>query len=352
MAGEGADNSAEVAATQTGGHARIGEMACPGWYGIGLLVLVIVAGLSRNAAEAEDPNRQQFPLFNYLTGTPTPTIVAYSPSELDPRFDGNHAGLATSSIRDDLIVLRHLFDGLVLYGYHEASTPRILAEAKALKFRAVLLGVWDPKSAAEVDGVAAVVKQHHKDLALGVVVGNEGLAFDRYQPRDLNTAADRLLSKIPSTIPVTTSEPLRVCLESGFVRYFGDFMAPSIHPVWDRPELAADAAARWTREQALKLALKAGKPVLVRETGFPHAGKGRYTPETQRAFWASYLQAGILAHPPERTDIWIFHGVAFEAFDLPWKAKDSGIPLEKSWGLFSANRQGYPGLVPWQRGPR
>lgn len=334
------------------GRARSAGVRNCGRSGAALLVLLLFVGLSQEGAAAENPRPQNFPFFTCLTGRPTPVIVAYSPSELDPRLDGDHDILTTASIRADLRVLRPVFDGLVLYGYQKASTPRILAEAKALKFRAVLLGVWDPKSADEVDGVAALVNKHHKDLALGVVVGNEGLAFDRYQPRDLSTAADRLLSKIPSTIPVTTSEPLRVCLESGFIRYFGDFMAPSIHPVWDRPELGADAAARWTREQALKLALKAGKPVLVRETGFPHAGKERYTPETQKAFWASYLRAGVLAHPPERTDIWIFHGVAFEAFDLPWKAEAARIPLEKSWGLFSANRHAYPGLVPWQKVPR
>jgi len=310
--------------------------------------VVSIAFFAAPQAKGGEPADAPFPFFAYLTGQPQAAMVAYSPSELDPRFEGNHEFLTTGSIRADLKVLRPVFDGLVLYGYQQASTPRILAEAKALKFRAVLLGVWDPKSAAEIDGVAALVKKYHRDLALGVVVGNEGLAFDRYQPRDLNTAADRLLWKIPSTIPLTTSEPLKVCRESGFIRYFGDFMAPSIYPVWDRPELAADAAARWTREQALKVALKAGKPVLVKETGFPHAGKEGYTPETQKAFWASYVKAGILAHPPERNDIWIFHGVAFEAFDLPWKAEDSRILMEQSWGLFSTKRRGYPGLLPWQ----
>ena len=233
------------------------------------VVAVLIASLAPSTSRAKGEGQADFPLFSYLTGSPTATMVSYSPSELDPRFPGNHELLTTGSIRADLKALRPVFDGLVLYGYNKASTPRILAVAKELEFRAALLGIWDPKSAAEVDGVAALVNQYHKDLALGIVVGNEGLASGRYEPGDLNVAADRLLSKIPPTIPITTSEPLTVCLESGFIRYFGDFMAPNIHPVWDRPKLRADEAARWTREQAAKLALKAEKPVLVKETGFP-----------------------------------------------------------------------------------
>src|SRR5207253_8409805 len=96
----------------------------------------------------------RFPLFAYLTATPTPSMIAYVPSELDPRQDGNNRRLATSSIRADLAALRPAFDGLVLYGYHESATPRIVAIAKDLKYKAVLLAVWDPKSAAELDGIA------------------------------------------------------------------------------------------------------------------------------------------------------------------------------------------------------
>src|SRR5579864_9758387 len=106
--------------------------------------------------------------------TPAPALITYAPSQLDPRQEVNQRRLATSSIRADLEALRPAFDGLILYGYHEACTPRILAVAKDLKYRAILLGIWDPKSTAEVDGVAELVRHFHKDFALGVLVGNEG----------------------------------------------------------------------------------------------------------------------------------------------------------------------------------
>lgn len=311
-------------------------------------VLASAAVFTQSACGAKSPQTVHFPLFTYLTGSTTPKMVAYSPSELDPRFKKNHELLAKSSIEADLKVMRSVFDGFITYGYNKASTPRIMAAAKKLKFRAVLLGIWDPKSTEEIDGVVALVNQYHKDIALGVIVGNEGILFKRYKPSDLNAAADRLLDNIPPTIPITTSEPLFVSLQSGFIRYFGDFMAANIHPVWDRKELSARDAAQWTREQAMKLALKAEKPVLVKETGFPHGGREGFSLKTQKDFWAAYLQEGVLVRSPKHNDIWVFHGVAFEAFDLPWKTIATNIPIEKSWGLLSTDRKAYPALSVWR----
>src|SRR2546422_10030899 len=104
-------------------------------------------------ARAEDKPDQHFPFFASLTGQTTPTMIAFTPSQLDPRQEVNQRRLTTSSIRADLEALRPAFDGLVLYAYHEACTPRVVALAKELRYRAVLLAIWDAKSAAEVDGV-------------------------------------------------------------------------------------------------------------------------------------------------------------------------------------------------------
>src|SRR2546421_128069 len=151
------------------------------------MIAILVVSLAPSLVRAAPDER--FPLFAALTGSPTPRLVTYTPSELDPRQEANQRRLATSSIRADLVALRPAFDGLVLYGYHEACTPRILAVARDLKFRAVLLGIWDVKSAAEIDGVADLVRQYEKDFVFGVLVGNEGITFKRYEPEDLKIAA-------------------------------------------------------------------------------------------------------------------------------------------------------------------
>ncbi len=314
-----------------------------------LLLIVLVPVAAALPAQEGGGVDRRFPFFEYLTTTPPPRMITYTPSQLDPRQEANQRKLPTSSIRADLEKLRPVFDGLVLYGYHEGCTPRLVAVAKELKFKALLLAIWDPKSAAEVDGVAALARLHHQDFALGVLVGNEGITFKRYEPDDVKFAAARLRSQLPKTVPLSTSEPL-VGYRSAFVRDFGDFLAPNIHPVFDRPQLEAAAAAAWAREQAAALAKQAKRPVLLKETGFPHGGKAPYTPATQRAFWAAYLKPGLLARPADAGGAWVYHGVAFDAFDLPWKVAASKLPIEGAWGLFSAKREAYPALATWQAG--
>lgn len=132
---------------------------------------------------------------------------------------------------------------------------------------------------------------------------------------------------------------------------FGGFLAPNIHPVFDRPQLGPGDAARWIRDQARRLGARAGKPVLVKETGLPHAGKEMFTPEAQSAFWSSHLDPGRLNRAEGRSGSWAFHGVTFEAFDLPWKSEESGLIIEKSWGPFSPARRPYPAFQAWQSIP-
>lgn len=308
------------------------------------LLLLLLA--CRQVGLAAEPDRRN-PLFATLTANDAPTLVTYAPSQLDPRQEVNQRKLATSSIRSDLEALRPAFDGLVLYGYHEACTPRILAVARDLKFRVMLLAIWDPKSAAEADGVAELARQYEHEFALGVLVGNEGLTFKRYETEDLTIAAARLRRKLPTSVPLATSEPL-VGYQRDFMLQFGDFLAPNIHPAFDNPDASPQDAAAWVRQRAADLARRAGKPVMVKETGIPHGGKEKYTVAAQSEFWLNYLKPGILSRVSVEAPVWVFHGVAFEAFDLLWKSEESSLGVERHWGLFSAQRAAYPALATWK----
>lgn len=309
-----------------------------------LLCLFFLTINSVTAAESKNA----FPFFDYITNQPQSRMIAYTPTGLDPRQESNQVAHPTKELKADLTTLRTTFDGLILYGYHPACTPRILALAKELKFRAVLLGIWQPKSATEVDGVATLVKLYDKDFALGVLVGNEGITFNRYETDDVRFAAARLRSLIPPNIPLATSEPL-VGYQQEFFQNFGDFLAPNIHPVFDRPNLNAKEAAAWAREQAVELAKKSGKPVLLKETGFPHAGKSQFTPASQQDFWTAYTAPGLIERADKKRNQWVYFGVAFEAFDLPWKSAASGLPIEQSWGLYDKDRKPLPAQQVWQK---
>jgi exo-beta-1,3-glucanase (GH17 family) len=288
------------------------------------------------------------PLFQALIAKESPKLIAYTPSELDPRQPANQLRLKTSSIRADLEVLRPAFDGLVLYGFNESTSHRILSVAKDLNYRVILLAVWDIKSSSELDGVAALAKLHQDDFALGVLVGNEGITFNRYEREDLAIAATRLRKTLPTSIPIGTSEPL-VGYQHDFIRDFGDFLAPNVHPFFDAQQLDAKAAAAWAKERAVELAEKTGKPVILKETGFPYAGREKMSLENQAAFWKEYREGGSLERSKSHPKAWTFFGVAFEAFDAPWKAQESGLPVEKSWGLFDEKRQPHPAFEVWKK---
>ena len=314
-------------------------------------LLLAAASVGAFQIEVRDDPAGRFPLLAALRSADPPRLVGYTPSELDPRDPANHARLPTVSVRADLEALRPGFDGLILYGYHEADTPRIVELAARLNYTAVLLAVWDPRSADELDGVARLCELHADELNLAVVVGNEGLLFDRYSEEDLSLAAARLAKTLPAGVPTTTSEPVGL-YERAFVREFGDFLLPNIHPVFDRPAAPPAEAAAYARAEAARLARQSGRPVILKETGVPHAGTPpaggvTYTPEMQRDFWAAYVAPGLL----NETDAgagWVYHGAAFEAFDLPWKSEASGLPIERSWGLLNEAREPWPAFAVWR----
>ena len=294
------------------------------------------------------PAPEDFAFFRYLTaGKPTPALVAFNPSGFHPWRPPGVLPYPEVELRQDLAVLRPAFDGLVLYSYREDLTPGIVKAAAELGYRAVLLGLWDPKDEAEFTGIAQLIEAWHEKLALGLIVGNEGIIDNRYTYDDLDAAVRRLKALLPASarVPVATSEPIG---DYGFerLRRFGDFLAPNIHPAIDQTALDPGAAARWVSQQAAVLARVAGKPVLIKETGIPGGGGAGFTPERQRDFWQSYLDDGRLA-PVNGT--WVSRAAAFEAFDAPWKAEKTAAPFEGRWGLMSPARRPYPAFEVWRR---
>lgn len=318
-------------------------------------IWALIVFLTMSPAQAGEPPIEDFyndyesPLAYALTDGRV-RFVAYTPSELDPRDPARQAQLRTSSIRADLEALRPAFSGLILYGYHEACTPRILSVARKLDFKAVILGVWDPKSTVELDGVVAEAWLYSEHFIPAVVIGNEGITFDRYELEDLEIAQRRLRNRLPRDVQLTTSEPL-VAYEREEILNFGNFLMPNIHPVFDQPTFDPAAAARWVREQAVRLQRARRALVIVKETGLPHGGQAEYTPEAQRAFWEAYLEPGIADPLTVLDDAFVsrcaYFGCAFEAFDLPWKREASGLEIEAFWGLLSPSREPHPAFEIW-----
>jgi exo-beta-1,3-glucanase (GH17 family) len=302
-------------------------------------------------AGREAPSPPTFAFFSYLqSGKPTPALVAYSPTNYDPRPGKQRKVPTAASLQEDLKALRPAFDGLILYGYDRQVTPIILAEAERQEYRAVLLGIWNPKSKRELEDTAELVKRYHKKLALAVSLGNEGLAFNRYTMEDLKRAETQLQRLLgpEAQVPLCTSEPLAEWAQRP-LREFGSFLAVNVHPVYDKPDLGPVDAAAWARGRARAIAELAGKPVLVKETGFPNGGNKKFSPTAQRQFWEAYLEKGILEKTKGRAKTWVSFAAAFEAYSLPWKAEETGLPVEGYWGLMNPTREPFPAFEVWRR---
>jgi exo-beta-1,3-glucanase (GH17 family) len=303
------------------------------------MLLLTAAMLAASSTLADDS-----PTFIGYLRSERPALVAFNPSQYDPRtpLTGTYP---KGELRADLADLRPAFDGLILYGFDVALTPSIVEQAADLGYRAVLLGVWDPKSDLEVAGVADLVRHYRDRLALAVCIGNEGINDNRYTIEHLERARDRLRALVGASVPVTTSEPAG---DYGWppLRSFGDLLAPNIHPAIDREALSPDAAVAWVRGRAKAIASISGKPVLVKESGVPNGGGSPHSPERQRAFWAEWLARGRLM-PVDRAGAFVSFAAAFEAFDAPWKAVQLENPIEGRWGLMTEERQPYPAFGAW-----
>lgn len=313
-----------------------------------LLVVVLVQGTSfsmTHLAEAGQTGSSVEPsFFLYLTDTKKlPTLIGYSPSDFDPRHGRNFHLPSPASIKKDLTRLREVFDGLTVYSYHPDVTPLILQYAKQLGYRAVMLGIWDARSATEIKGVVKLIREYANDMSLAVCLGNEGLYFGRYSMEDLYEAQKTIHDALGSSlkIPISTSEPW-VGYRDSSLYAFGDFLAPNIHPVWEKPALPAKDAVFWTRTQAMHLMETSQKPVLVKETGFPHAGERHFTPQSQKQFWEMYVREDRLVYSRRNPRVWVSFAASFEAFSLPWKAEQSGEPIEAAWGLMTKDRNPFP----------
>ena len=304
----------------------------------------------------DTPERSSLPVqhnhdfFSYLQETERhPSLIAFSPTNSDPRPGLSYQLPELESLRADLRALRIVFDGLILYGYDANLTPLIISEAIHQNFKAILLGIWDPTSQIEIHGIASLINTHHEELALAVCLGNEGLSFHRYTMHNLLQATQQLKEVLDTDalIPITTSEPLAAYRHIE-VRAFGDFIAPNIHPVFDAPKLGPVQAGRWVRERAAALAKNSQKPVLVKETGFPHGGYENFNLEKQALFWKAYLANGRLVGGKNDRGNWISLAAAFEAYPLEWKSASSGIAIEQYWGLLNADREPYPAFEIWR----
>jgi exo-beta-1,3-glucanase (GH17 family) len=268
-------------------------------------------------------------------------FVAYEPTSLKVS-DGHVTPADRESIRADLRVLRPKFDALITYdAIHGAES--IAAVAATLKFRAVIIGVWDPADNAELEAAMAAARRYPQ-LVLGLSLGNEMLFSRRTDAASLAALIARVRTRFPA-IALATTEPFHIYHQPEVAPLFGqlDFLLVNAHPVFQPwfHHSTDGTAAQFVVNVLAELAPLACGPILVKETGVPTAPTSAGFSEARQASFYRELRAR-LAPNAER-------GFAyFAAFDAPWRAYDAiavpgaaaGIhPEEAHWGLYDAERR-------------
>jgi exo-beta-1,3-glucanase (GH17 family) len=265
-------------------------------------------------------------------------FVAYQPTSLSV-IDGRVTSGNPASIRADLEVLRPRFDALVTYDAVH-GTEEIAAIAAALKFRALIIGVWNPFDPRET-GAALDAARRFPQLVVGLSLGNEMIFSHRADAQRLAAAIAAVRAQL-ATVPLSTTEPFHIFeAEPGnSLLPQLDFMLVNVHPVfqpWFRD--ATDAtAAQFVVNVAAQLAQAYCGPILIKETGIPTAPAALGFSNTRQASFYKELRARLPGGPGRAF-------AYFAAFDAPWRAQDAtGVPgphaEEAHWGLYEANRTG------------
>ncbi|MBN2143120.1 MAG: hypothetical protein JW774_00705 [Candidatus Aureabacteria bacterium] len=246
------------------------------------------------------------------------TWIAYTPSVYSP---GSENTISDEDISSDMELLISCgFNGLVTYSSEKkmATIPLI---AKQNGFKAVIMGIWDPKNQEEMNNAIQA-----KDYADAYCLGNEGLHFARY-------SYDKLIEKLrelknASGRAVTTSEPLDIVLNTEFPQVMKecDFLFLIAHFFFD-PDLKSknpQQGVQWllsvTRD--VKARVSSNKPLMLKEVGYPSGGEDWASEKNQDRFLDSMENRNVLY-------------CCFEAFDQPWK---TGEPIEPYWGIFKRDR--------------
>lgn len=279
------------------------------------LFSTLVADIS--VAQLGKSQRDQIRLRDALRTRLTNTVwVAYAPTNYNP--DRNPPILPSEeSIRADMDTLRRAgFDGVVTYGADVPAIPRIAEEAG---FRSILLGVWMPGDREEMHRTKKAARSAR---VVGIIVGNEGLTFRRYDLARLRSAMDEM--RRDTGKPVSTTEIIEAYFTKPEIAEWSDFLAVNAHPYFHAIRDPV-AAADWTAKAFRNLAKRhPTKPLMFKEVGLPTAGEG-LDEKKQFAYYDTLLKTNVKF-------------VFFEAYDALFKSGS----VEQSWGLFRADRTPKP----------
>jgi len=218
-------------------------------------------------------------------------FIAYEPASRQI-VNGIPTRADPDAIRGDLQVLRARFDSLVTYTAvnGEEAIPGIAA---SLGYRALIIGVYDPFNATELNAAIAAARGNPK-LVVGLSLGNELVFFHRHSAAEMEKLLDTVRGEIPQ-VALATTEPFHMFYpaEAAPLLERMDFLLPNVHPIfepWFRTASNEDGA-QFVANVVTKLGASYCGPILVKETGIPTAPQTKgYTEARQAAFYQALRQ--------------------------------------------------------------
>ncbi|MEO0529780.1 MAG: hypothetical protein AAF266_04295, partial [Planctomycetota bacterium] len=264
--------------------------------------------------------------------------IGYSPRNYNPNIGQQPS---QTSIRNDL---QQLYDAgwRNLYNYTLDGTQRHVPRiAKEIGFENVLAGVfYFDEAQLNREKSAALAEDEHID---GYLVGNEGLAFGRYNGEQLLAAVDFFddFGK-----PVTTTEVGGLYLQVPELLDVGDFASINIQPWFNASLDPTDPAelARAVRDEYVAIkALRPDRLVVIKEAWWPTDARpyssitpppGAASEANQVAFFEALANEVDAAGDP----ILFQWG---ESHDQPWKNNEQspfGL-IGPDWGFYTSGGQ-------------
>ena len=250
-------------------------------------------------------------------------FVTYQPTALKA-IDGRLTPASDDSIRADLAVLRPWFDSLITYGAL-AGGERVSDIARALGFRAVVLGVWDFYNAEERANAIAAWRRN-PGIVAGLSLGNEIVLGKRGTWGDLAHALATVRAEAPG-LALTVTEPFAQFLDdpnSAAALRAMDFLLVNVHPIFESWFRSAKAVnwADFVARVADRLAAAFCGPVLVKETGVPSGpASAGFNEDMQHDFWRA-----LETRMPQSAQRAFSY---FSAFLTPTAAERSGACLRR-----------------------
>ncbi|MFQ6116329.1 MAG: hypothetical protein ACE5NG_19905 [bacterium] len=267
-------------------------------------------------------------------------FVAYGPSQYNP-LPQEFMPANELTILTDLQILRPYFDGLILYSCNSAhGLEKIVPIAATLKYRAVIMGIWNITSEDEIATAIRLAKEYPL-LIVAIIVGNEGILRGPrggYDYPTLEAAIKKVREALPN-VALSTSEPI-IDYGDEDLRRITDFHAPNIHPWFAGTERRRNyrAAVDWVKSWVKSLQKVSDKSILVHETGLPSGPEPYASPELQKNFWET-----LFAEMPNTESCGIAFFEGFDAGEWKMKTNPSDISeVEIHWGAFTNDRNPKP----------